>query len=169
MSARFTFQASVEYRQIIFLSAQLPVSRHSFLINLRSPLVDKMGRVCAACGRNLPQSSYTANQYSKGKASRDVQVASTVTMLTTHLLGNPKAADTMNLVTRLSKLTTWEILLQQVLSDGWPRGITFLVLARAKHVFRSGSRRAQYSPMIISLSISRLSTRRWSWSIDSTS
>ena len=25
-----------------------------------------MGRVCADCGRNLPQSSYTANQYSKG-------------------------------------------------------------------------------------------------------
>ena len=25
-----------------------------------------MGRTCAACGRNLPQSSYTANQFSKG-------------------------------------------------------------------------------------------------------
>lgn len=25
-----------------------------------------MSRVCAACGRNLPQSSYTANQYTKG-------------------------------------------------------------------------------------------------------
>ncbi|RSL79076.1 hypothetical protein CEP52_017568, partial [Fusarium oligoseptatum] len=25
-----------------------------------------MSRICAACGRNLPQSSYTANQYSKG-------------------------------------------------------------------------------------------------------
>ncbi|KAM5443976.1 hypothetical protein MaudCBS49596_008051 [Microsporum audouinii] len=27
-----------------------------------------MGRTCASCGRDLPQSSYTANQYSKGSA-----------------------------------------------------------------------------------------------------
>ena len=25
-----------------------------------------MGRICADCGRDLPQSSYTANQFSKG-------------------------------------------------------------------------------------------------------
>ena len=100
---------------------------------------------------------------------RDVLAASTDTTLTQHLQLGLTAADIINLIRVPSQLPPWRIHLLKARSVGWPRGTTLRVLARAKHVFLSGSRLAQSSQTIFSLSISRLSTRPWRLSTGSTS
>ncbi|KID94456.1 elongation factor 2 kinase, partial [Metarhizium majus ARSEF 297] len=96
-----------------------------------------MSRTSAACDRNLPQSSYTANQYSKGP-------------------GSLTAADSTTPARLLSQFQPWRGLLHKVLFAGWPKGPILQVLVRVKHVLSSGSRLALSSQTTISRSTLRL-------------